>query len=232
MALAGELDASVTTGSLSEESKGLPSELIRDYDPVPGVKWRFGLPNYARVNKAYFAGRSKVHPADSLEAVVQKLVKNWEVESHHIADPAQWKTMDVSKFKISVNGGCPIDAQKMADDGPYNMLLGKIPGYDASQHTFESANKIFSEVFSEGFAFEVLEVFSGPPNVSFSWRHFGRFAGQYVDDKGIIHKGDGRMVEIICMCVARVSETLQIEELQVYYDPNKQIQPLMTQSKL
>jgi len=232
MALAGELDASKTTGSLSAVSKGLPDELIRDYEPVPGVKWRFGLPDYTRVNKAYFAGRTKAHPEGSLEAVVQKLVKNWEVESHHIKDPAQWKTMDVSKFKISVNGGCPIDANTMAEDGPYNMLLGKIQGYDASQHTFESANKIFSEVFSEGFAFEVLEVYSGPPNVAFRWRHFGRFAGQFEDDKGIIHKGDGRMIEIFCMTVAKVNEEMQIEDLQVFYDPNSQIQPLMNISKL
>lgn len=78
-------------GSLSEESQGTVEETIRDYEPAPGTPWRFGLPNYAVVNKAYFEHRSKRHAAGSLEAVVEKLVKNWEVESHHISDIKFWK---------------------------------------------------------------------------------------------------------------------------------------------
>lgn len=227
MALAHEIDESVLIGNLSAESKGRPGEMIRDYEPIQGVQWRFGLPNYARVNKAYFEGRTKVHAEGSLESVVQKVVKNWEVESHHIEDPAQWKTMDVSKFRGSLNGGAAIDAATMAEIGPYNMLLGKCEGYDAGQHTFESANQVFSETFTEGFAFEVLEVFSGPPDVSFRWRHFGKFAGQFVDDQGSVHKGNGRMIEVFGMCTARLSADMQIEELQVFYDPSSQIQPLI-----
>ena len=70
---------------LSDISKGQDGEIIRDYEPVEGVEWRFGSPpDYATVNAAYFEGRTKVHPPGSLESVVQKAVKNWEVESHHI----------------------------------------------------------------------------------------------------------------------------------------------------
>ena len=38
-------------------------------------------------------------PIDSIEALVQRVVKNWEVESHHISDVNQWKTMETSTFK-------------------------------------------------------------------------------------------------------------------------------------
>lgn len=48
---------------------------------------RFGKPNYERVNKLYFQYRTKMHAEGSLESVVNKLVKNWEVESHHISNP-------------------------------------------------------------------------------------------------------------------------------------------------
>jgi len=162
-----------------------------------------------------------------LEAVVTKVVKNWEVESHHIADPAQWNTMDVSKFKGSVNGGEAANAQALADVGPYNFLLGKCPGYDGTKQTFESANTIFSEAFTEGFAFEVLEVFSGPPSVSFKWRHFGKYSGQYVDDKGQVHMGDNKIMELFGLCIAKVNSSLVIEELQVFYEPKDMIAPLM-----
>merc|ERR1719412_2512332 len=126
-----EFDVTKQDPKLTEESKGLKphGELIRDYEPNRGIKWRFGLPNYARVNDAYFKHREKIHPEGSLEAVVQKLVKNWEVEAHHISDIHQWKTMDITKFKAALNGGCPCGAQLMADIGPYNMLIGEHQDY-------------------------------------------------------------------------------------------------------
>lgn len=235
MALAHELDPDTKSDpKLSKESRGQGGEIIRDYEPVKGVEWRFGLPNYAKVNKEYFRGRTKVPAAGSLEEVVTKVVKNWEVESHHIEKPEQWKTMDVEVFKASLNGGPKIDAAKMAEIGPYNMLLGDIKGYKASEKTFEDANEIFSSTFPDGFAFECLEVYSGPPEVSFRWRHWGRFTGTFEDDKGDEYEGDGRLVEIFGLCIAKVKTkdgALVIDELQVFYDPNSMIAPLRTAAK-
>eukprot|EP00930_Biecheleria_cincta_P081711 TRINITY_DN709_c0_g1_i5.p1 TRINITY_DN709_c0_g1~~TRINITY_DN709_c0_g1_i5.p1 ORF type:complete len:230 (+),score=47.03 TRINITY_DN709_c0_g1_i5:89-778(+) len=227
MALAHELDKSVETGSLSDESKGLTyGELIRDYEPLPDTKWRFGKPNYARVNKFYFQNRTMKHKEGSLEAVVQNLVKNWEVESHHIANPHQWKTMDVSKFQAAVNGGCPCNAQLMADVGPYNMLIGETADY-TGKVSFEDSNKNFSSSLPEGFAFEVLEVYSGPPTVTFKWRHFGKMSGTFTDRNGKQHKGNGEMLNLIGMCIAKVNEELKIESLDIYYCPNDMIKPLL-----
>jgi len=229
MALAQELDATVTTGSLSEESKGLThGELIRDYEPMPDVKWRFGKPNYARVNKFYFENRVMKHPEGSLESVVTNLVKNWEVESHHIADIHSWQTMDVSTFQAALNGGCPCNAQKMADIGPYNMLIGETAHYSSKDTTFEASNKNFGASFPEGFAWEVLEVYSGPPSVAFKWRHFGRMSGTYTDKSGKQHKGNGEMMNLIGLCIAKVNAELKIESLDIYYNPDDMIKPLVT----
>eukprot|EP00930_Biecheleria_cincta_P050328 TRINITY_DN3548_c0_g1_i3.p1 TRINITY_DN3548_c0_g1~~TRINITY_DN3548_c0_g1_i3.p1 ORF type:complete len:243 (-),score=61.70 TRINITY_DN3548_c0_g1_i3:283-972(-) len=228
MALAHELDKSVQTGSLSDESKGLTyGELIRDYEPLPDTKWRFGKPNYTRVNKFYFENRVMKHKEGSLEAVVSNLVKNWEVESHHIANPHQWKTMDVSKFQAAVNGGCPCNAQLMADVGPYNMLIGETADY-TGKVSFEDSNKNFSSTFPEGFAWEVLEVYSGPPTVTFKWRHFGKMSGTFTDKTGKEHKGNGEMLNLIGMCIAKVNEELKIESLDIYYSPNDMIKPLLS----
>jgi len=228
MALAHELDKSVDTGSLSDESKGLTfGEMIRDYEPLPDTKWRFGKPNYARVNKFYFENRVMKHKEGSLEAVVTNIVKNWEVESHHIANPHQWKTMDVSKFQAAVNGGCPANAQLMADIGPYNLLIGETADY-TGKVSFEDSNKNFSSTFPEGFAWEVLEVYSGPPTVTFKWRHFGKMSGTFTDKTGKEHKGNGEMLNLIGMCIAKVNEELKIESLDIYYSPNDMIKPLLS----
>jgi hypothetical protein len=226
MAMVHELDVSKQSPALAEKSKGLKGEIIRDYVPKEGVKWRFGTPNYSKVNAEYFKNRTKKHPEDSLESVVTKLVKNWEVESHHIADPKQWQTMDTEKFQVSLNGGQKVNAQVMADIGPYNLLLGDIKGYKASANSFESANTIFSNTFPEGFAWEVLEVYTGPPDVMFQWRHWGTYAGEFEDDEGNVFDGDHRRIEVTGVCMAKVNGDLKIEELQVYYDPSKMIDPL------
>ena len=34
------------------------------------------------------------------------------------------------------------------------------------------------------FPWEVLEVFTGPPVVAFTWRHWGHFTGEYKGNKG------------------------------------------------
>jgi len=231
MALAHELDPKDNKGSLSDESRGLVApfeEIIRDYEPLPETVWRFGKPNYARVNKFYYENRSKRHPAGSLEAVVTKIVKNWEVESHHIADIHQWQTMDIKKFKAALNGGCPCSAQLMADIGPYNMLLGETQDYSSKANTFETSNQNFSSTFPDGFAWECLEVFSGPPTVTFKWRHFANYTGTFTDKTGKLHKGDGKPFDLIGLCIAKVNEELKIETLDVYYNPEDMIKPLLT----
>jgi len=229
MALAHELNIKDQDLNLSPESRGVPwGEIIRDYQPKATTKWRFGKPSYKRVNQTYFDYRSKKHPEGSLEEVVSKVVKNWEVESHHIYDIKDWQTMDISAFDASLNGTTGIDAQVMADIGPYNMLVPDMEGYKASANTFESANTIFSQVFPEGFAWECLEVYSGPPDVAFRWRHFGKFTGKYTDDKGEVHHGNGKMVNVYGACVAKVDHNLKIQSLKLYYDPKTMIEPLLS----
>jgi len=229
MALWAEMQAAPKTGLLASDSTGEKfGEIVRDYVPKPGVSWRFGRPNYARVNDTYFMYRKKQHPAGSLESVVSKVVKNWEVDSHHVLKPADWKTMNVQNFTISVNGGPKASAQTMADVGPYVALLGDMPGlFYASQQTFASTNKIFSEVFPEGFAWECLEVYQGPPRVTFKWRHFGKFTGKWVDPSGKEYKGTGEMVNVEGICIADVDDNLMINALEIYYNPLDQILPML-----
>eukprot|EP00438_Fugacium_kawagutii_P004821 Skav226388 [mRNA] locus=scaffold1631:52006:57687:+ [translate_table: standard] len=222
---------------LSDESKGVTyGEVIRDYQPATGAKWRSGCPDYAAVNKLYFENRVMNHAEGSLEALIQKLMKNWDVECRHIADIHQWQTVDIGKFKAALNGGCPFNAQLLSDmshadvlTGETTMLrIGETAEYSAKASNADIGMKNFAAAFPEGFALEVLEVFSGPPNVTFKWRHFGKMTGSFVDKHGKDHKGNGEMLNVIGLCIAKVSEDLKIESVDVYYNPNDLARALAT----
>lgn len=216
-------------GKLSEESTGkFFGEVIRDYVPDPKASWRSGKPDYLIVNRTFFEYRSLEHEVGSLEAIVSKLIKNWAVEAHHIADVQHWKTMDISKFQGAINGGCPFMAQHMSDFGACNLFLGESRDYNCRVHSFESSQKVFRTAFPMGFAWECLEVFSGPPTVVFKWRHFGKYTGVFTDKAGRRYKGNGQMVSIVGMCIAKVNMELQITGMDVYYNPEELTQRLTT----
>lgn len=57
--------------------------------------------------------------------------------------------------------------------------------------------------------------FSGPPLVSFTWRHWGTFEGDY---KGT--KATGETIEMYGNCVVKVNDDMKIQSIDVYYDSN------------
>ena len=71
--------------------------------------------------------------------------------------------------------------------------------YDASKHSFESSHHVFQGAFPDGFPWEVLDVFSGPPKVAFTWRHWGTFTGSYEGQRG-----KGEVIELYGFTVATV----------------------------
>ena len=65
------------------------------------------------------------------------------------------------------------------------------------------------------FPWEILEVFTGPPSVTFSWRHWGHFTGSF---KG--NKGEGQVIEVFGYGTAKVNDKLQLCECKIWYDQN------------
>ena len=70
-----------------QESQQHPDTPVRMYMDDPDIQWRTVKPNYDLVNKMYLAERTRFHPVGSLEKVVENLVKTWEMESTHKANP-------------------------------------------------------------------------------------------------------------------------------------------------
>ena len=190
---------------------------LRDRDTVvahdEGVVWRKGRPDYHLTNQVVGKERTRQLLQGSLELAVEDLVRVFEMEVSHKRDPAQWLTIVQDKFRTRTNGGPWATPQDIAEKGSYNLFIGETPYYSAKEETFESSSDIFHTAFPGGFFWEVLEVYSPPPVVSFKWRHWGHFTGEY---KG--HKPTGQKVEIFGMTVARCAEDLRLLEVEHFYD--------------
>ena len=175
--------------------------------------WKEGKPDYNRADLEYFKGKTKNHPSGSLEIIVENLVKQWEMEMTHLPSK-DWKTIEsLESYRVQVNGGRQIDGKEAAKVGTYNWIMENAPKclYNAQAETFESSHKLFRDAFRDGFPWEVIEVFSGPPKVAFSWRHWGVFNGEY---KGA--QGKDETIELTGFVVATLSDASKIIKLEIY----------------
>jgi len=203
---------------MADSTSGCP---YRQYMDEPGIQWREGKPDYTKVNKAYLEGRTRTHKEGSLEKIVEDLVKTWEMEASHKTRIEDWKSVDREAFTIRANNQRSFKLKEAIKEGNYNILMQNQPLYNSEAHTFESSHNLFRSAFSEGFPWELLEVFSGPPRVAFSWRHWAHWTGPY---KG--RAPTGELLELHGMAVAEVDENLKIKSIDVHYDPNQLLMKL------
>jgi len=147
------------------------------------------------------------------------------LEASHKIDPRQWLTINFNKYRFSCNGQQKYTAMEMIKQGTYNALIGQTNYYDSNAISFEDSHLAFKRSLGEGFAWEILEVCSGPPTVTFTWRHFGRMTDYFSCPglSGLVYKVDptNRMIKLYGMCKVTVNDQFQIEDLQVFYDPNQ-----------
>ncbi|MCD9643971.1 hypothetical protein HAX54_031883 [Datura stramonium] len=102
--------------------------------------------------------------------------------------------------------------------GNYNAALKEF-GTDEFKHykaDEEVENHLIINKFSlsEGFALEVINVYTGPPVVTFKFRHWGFFEGPFKR-----HAPTGEMVQFYGVGIMKVDESLRAENIEVYYDP-------------
>lgn len=179
----------------------------------PKVHWREGKPDYRKADLIYYQGKTRNHAPGSLEMIVENLVKKWEMELTHLPNPEEWSSVDLTQYLLQVNGGKEVTANETAKIGSYNSILQNAPKdlYNAAEETFESSHGLFRKAMPKGFPWEVVQVFSGPPKVAFSWRHWGTFDGQYKDIKG-----EGQPIEFYGFAIATVNAELKITRVEVY----------------
>ncbi|OIT01861.1 PREDICTED: pathogen-related protein [Nicotiana attenuata] len=184
------------------------------------IQWRHGDPPiYDAVNNLFEQGRTKVWAEGSLEETVQNAIKSWEMELSHKTRVKDFRTINPEKFKLFVNGREGLSAEETLKVGSYNALLkSSMPEefkyYKADEESFESSHDAFRSAFPRGFAWEVINVYTGPPVVTFKFRHWGFFEGPF---KG--HAPTRDMVQFYGLGIMKVDESLRAEDVEIYYDP-------------
>ncbi len=199
------------------------------------------------------------HEAGSLPELVQNLVKNWEVEASFKPNLADWRTIDHENYSFAINGGKPEGAEAMLKVGTYNAIITPNEYYSPEHSDFASSHKTFKRMMPT-FAWEVLEVYSGPvsksdstklptepytniqpltkPTVAFRWRHWGVMKNDYVglNNKGekVTVKAHGGPIDVQGVTVATVNDKVQLQSVRTWFDPMdmfRQIDPESTIKK-
>ncbi|KAJ3703966.1 hypothetical protein LUZ61_007671 [Rhynchospora tenuis] len=154
------------------------------------------------------------------------------MEVSHKTRLEDFKSINPEKFTFSVNGRKPCSAKETLEIGSYNVLLGSsLPddmlAYKTSDETFESSHDVFRSAFPRGFAWEVMAVYSGPPVITFKFRHWGYMEGPF---KG--HAPTGEVVEMFGVAIVKVDEKLRAEDIEIYYDPGELLAGLIKDPKV
>ena len=109
-----------------------------------------------------------------------------------------------------------VDGSVAYEIGNYNTLMADFPAYKKfGELNFEESHELFRGAFLDGFPWEVLKVLSGPPNVLFTWRHWGVHNGKFQENIG-----HGEQLEMYGVAKCTVTEELKIQTIEVFYDPD------------
>jgi hypothetical protein len=162
------------------------------------------------------------HEAGSLPELVQNLVKNWEVEASFKPVLSDWRTIDHDAYSFAINSSAPEGAEAMLKVGTYNAIIAPNEFYSPEYSDFASSHKTFKRMMPT-FAWEVLEVYSGPPTVAFRWRHWGVMKNDYV---GLNNRGErvtvrahGGDIDVEGVTVATVNDKVQLQAVRTWFDP-------------
>ncbi|KAH9092554.1 hypothetical protein Ae201684P_008228 [Aphanomyces euteiches] len=178
------------------------------------IQWRIGRPEYALLDLAFLQGKTHNHAPPSLEWTVQNLIKKWEMEVSHKANINQWTTMNPETFKV-VNMGPSTSVHDLQQSGKYNAMLSHCPRhiYDAMGSSRERSYLSFSSVFPDGFAWEVLEVFTPLPRVSFSWRHWGYCSSKKKSE----NSEEGELIELKGFAIIDLDVSMRLNGMEFFF---------------
>ncbi|GME24158.1 hypothetical protein GTA08_BOTSDO07581 [Neofusicoccum parvum] len=211
-------------------------DYLTDSDAVlkdQGVKWRYGRPpDYSKTRKVYAETKQMNHEAGSLIQLVENLVKNWEIEASFKPRLEDWRTVDHANYTFAINGNPPQSAEHMLKVGTYNAIIAPNEYYSPENSDFASSHKTFKRMMPT-FAWEVIEVYSGPPHVSFRWRHWGTMKNDYVgfNDKGekVTAKAHGGSIDIQGVTVATVDDKVRLQRVETWFDPMEMFRQIAPQ---
>lgn len=103
--------------------------------------------------------------------------------------------------------------------GTYSAIIASNKYYGPQHTNLEDSHTTFRNMMPN-FAWEVLEVYSGPPTVAFKWRHWGWMKGDYVgkneDGTTVTIKSHNEKLDIQGVTVAKLNDKLQVTQLETW----------------
>lgn len=105
-----------------------------------------------------------------------------------------------SHIKFTGRKGLGLEDIKKLGGGYNPLLQSSLPEefqiYKPSEETADSSHRAFTTTFPRGFAVEILQVYSGPPQIVYKFRHWAYMEGPF---KG--HAPTGELVEFYGMAI-------------------------------
>ncbi|PGH18789.1 hypothetical protein AJ79_00202 [Helicocarpus griseus UAMH5409] len=205
-----------------------PDAVLKDIE----AQWRYNRPpDYTKTRKWFAETKHYNHPAGSLPELVENLIKNWEIEASFKTRLSDWRTIDTTNYTFAINGLEPSNAEHMLRVGTYNAIITPCKYYDPKNLDFAASHKTFKRMMPT-FAFEVVEVYSGPPVVSLKWRHWGEMKNDYVGyntaGEKVTIKAHGGTIDIQGITMAHLNDRMQVTKLKTWFNSNelfKQMDP-------
>jgi hypothetical protein len=224
-----QLDIHSKSQVAASQASGVPTPSLPDYMTNPNAvlkdstaTWRYGTPpDYSNTRRVFAETKRMNHEAGSLPDLVENLVKNWEIEASFKPNLEDWRTVNHQKYTFAINGGPPQKAEYMLRVGTYNAIIAPNEYYSPENSDFASSHKTFKRMMPT-FAWEVLEVYSGPPQVAFRWRHWGEMRNDYVgfnaDGEKVTAKAHRGLIDIQGVTVADLDEDMKILHLETWFE--------------
>ena len=94
-------------------------------------------------------------------------------------------SLDKDKFRMIINGTKSFTLQDLITEGTYNCFLDGSNLYDATRFRNEESNELFKKAMPEGFAWEILDVFSGI-NKTFCIIYFPLISVPFSDSRNLV----------------------------------------------
>lgn len=115
------------------QSNSLPL-WVQDRDKViegsTDAQWRYQAPpDYSRSKENLAQESTRHHLEGTLEAIVQNLVRTFEMEVSFKTNPQQWLSIVNDKFRVSTNGGPEYTAKDLSAQGTYNLFMADSEHY-------------------------------------------------------------------------------------------------------
>lgn len=109
---------------------------------------------------------------------------------------------DPERFSAGTNNGPRSNMKEFMEKGSYNVLMD-VPELEGMKQAWQRDRyEVDAEFINamKNFSWEVLQVYSPPPVIGFSWRHWGNFTGKWQGNQG-----DGQLVELFGFSIVDIT---------------------------